>query len=278
MAEGESLPTNGNHNFESLELSTDLESRYQSERDSIRDFYSKVWVWHGTGRFEQDKEGFTDILAGILEAGEIRPYQDIWDGTLRTTETISATWVRPYAAFYADMHLRPDEKLQFKDPRKFNILKMSAPDIKTILKKGSALASLLKNLSYIRKQKQAAKDWMERKTGQQVESNIWGQAARFGTLKSQTPGDYPILIGFTDKAFEPIITAQYIAATEVRAAVPIPLNNITHIEVPLDHLTETEELLKSKNITIPVIPREFGERYSTEFSDQELLTGKGFRK
>lgn len=99
-----------------------------------------------------------------------------------------------------------------------------------------------------------------------------------GNLRSNIPGDYPILIGLEHNSFKPIKTARYLSTTEFRSDKPIIMDKITHIEVPLKYVEQTEGLLREKSVSILVLPREFGERYSSEFSIKELLTGSCFQK
>ena len=62
-------------------LPPDLETRYQAEKERIRDIYRGVWVWHGTGRYEQTDNGVRDTLAGMLNVGELSPHHDVWNGS-----------------------------------------------------------------------------------------------------------------------------------------------------------------------------------------------------
>lgn len=231
MPEATSPEIKGTNNKEKPILPPDLEIQYLEQKDKIKQMYRGVGLWHGTGRYADS--GAADVLAGIVDTQEIRPHQDIWDGTLRTTQTISATKIRPYAVTYADIHLQPVEgELLFKDPRKWGglIKRLTAPHILSLIRDGR----------YLLGQRQEAIKWMENKTGQQIitrngikgKVDAWRQAANFGKLRSAILGDYPILVGLVPNAFEPIKTAGYIAATEVRTDQPIPITKINHLEVP----------------------------------------------
>lgn len=257
---------------EAPRLTDNLESKYWEMRPNIKRLYQKVGLWHGTGMFEDN--GATDVLKGICDAREIRPHQDSWDPKMKTTKTISATKIRPYAVFYSDMHLQPNsDELLYKDPRKVNVA--------TQISFRNAL-SVLRHALYIRQliSKEGPR-WIERKTGRPVEDRegkeLMKQFFR-GNLRSTTPGDYPILIGLERNAFEPIKIAGYLSVSEVRTDKPIPIDKITHIEVPLKYMEQTEGLLHERGVPIPVFPREFGERYGSEFSIKELLTGSCFQE
>lgn len=252
---------------EKPKLSADLEARYQTEKERIAALYRNVWVWHGTGRYDQAKNGPVDLLQGVLSAGLIKPHLDVWDGSEKV-ETTSATVNRPYATTYSDIHLQEDRSdLLFKDKRKLHLLRQTLPH----------LPSLLWHSRRLLRQREEAKEWMERHTGQEIQGKVWKNATRFGKLRSKISGDYPILIGFKKDAFEPIKTAGYIQATEVRTDKPITLDKINHMEVPLKYVQETELLLQANGVSIEVLPREFGERYSTEFRTNDLISGKAFK-
>lgn len=269
MSEGGYSLDQGIRQSKSTEISrfpAGLEVRYQSEKERIRELYRKVWAWHGTGRYEDNPP--RDILSGIADSKEISLHQDVWDGTLKTTETISATKSRPYATLYSDMHIQQgmEADLLFKDHRKLYLGKQTARHI----------LSFFRHAPYLWSQRIPSIEWMERKIGQKIEEKGLLNAFRFGSLRSGIVGDYPILIGLTHDAFEPIKTAGYIGATEVRTNKPISIDKITHVEVPLKYMEHASTLLEKYGISIPVLIRELGERYSAEFTDKELVTGKGF--
>jgi hypothetical protein len=44
----------------------------------------------------------------------------------------------------------------------------------------------------------------------------------------------------------------------------------THFEVPLQHVNETESILKQHNVSLPVIPMEFGDIYLADKPLKEL--------
>lgn len=73
--------------------------------------------------------------------------------------------------------------------------------------------------------------------------------------------NYPILIGIKANASELIETIPLTHKVEQRSLKPIGLERFTHIEVPLQKITETKELIEKHNLNIPVIPMEFGDIY-----------------
>lgn len=259
--------------------SAELEGRYTEQRQRIKSLYGDVDVWHGSGRYELNEAGeIADILEGVVAAGALNTHKDGWDTSLGETETISTTSMRPYAAGYADMHQQEGEQLEYQDSRSNPAWIMKAVRRRTLQSPAAAL-SFVKNIGRLKSKISGgdAHDWIARKTG---DSQAAGdqKASAFLHRRSSIPGNYPILWGIKPDAFDPVKTAKFVEKTEKRADTPIALNSVTHVEVPFAHIPETQEVFDRHGITVPIIPRELGERYSSEFSDRELITGSGFKK
>ncbi|HVT01207.1 MAG TPA: hypothetical protein VHE53_03165 [Patescibacteria group bacterium] len=252
-------------------LSPELEARYLGERDRIKDLYGRVWMWHGAGRFDRPEgHDVVDVLAGIADAKELRPNRDVWNGS-EEVETISATKNRAYATYYSDMHIQEGSDLEFKDKRATNIGRL------TLIMHASPLylPSLILNMRNVARQIGEGHKWIRRHTGRgAAEKDNHRDLTRFAGIRSEIPGDYPILLGLKYGTFEPMKTARYLKASEVRTDKPISVDNLTHMEVPLRNVSETKDLLRQKGVEIPIIPREFGERFSTEFSSWAVASNK----
>lgn len=78
---------------------------------------------------------------------------------------------------------------------------------------------------------------------------------------SDIESNYPLLIGIAKGTREVIDTMPLARAVEVRSLQPVMLKDFTHIEVPLEKVKETEEFLKIKGISVPVLPLEFVDIY-----------------
>ncbi|OGK25055.1 hypothetical protein A3A46_04145 [Candidatus Roizmanbacteria bacterium RIFCSPLOWO2_01_FULL_37_13] len=247
----------------------ELERLYQEQRSTIQKIYRGVDTWHGTGRY--GNRGQIDILRGIASTRQLIPHRDVWDPSLGESETISTTWMRPYAAAYADMHLEKGKELSYSDFRSGHywikyIKRLTLPEIFNLLKYARALNRTRKD----------AIDWIEKKIGRQLSSER--DIAGFTRLRSSIPDNYPILIGIKPGAFQATQKAAFLSRTERRTDQQILIDMLTHLEVPLDRIAETQAILKENKVELPVLPRELCERYSAEFSDRELLTGEGFRE
>lgn len=254
-----------------------IERLYQEQRMRIKGLYRQVDQWHGTGRF--GRAGQADMLRGIAQARQLTPSDDSWDVTKGEQSTISLTHIRPYAGGYADMHSVKGEELQYKDPRsnpKWFLLEIQKF---TSLNPRASLSEVRHITSLLLKASKEGHKWIANKTGDESsEGKSIKTFVDFMERRSSVPGNYPILIGVKHGAFEPIKVALYGAVSEERSDKPIHIENLTHMEVPLAHLQETRQILDEYGINLPVIPRELGERYSSEFSDREIMAGEGFNE
>ncbi len=235
----------------SLESQVDIESLYQNEKERIQGLYQNVWVWHGTKRYSPANEGVIDVLESIADEGALIPNQDFWNGS-KAVETVSAAPSRPYAAWYSDLPFkRESNTLLFEDDR---------PMFRKTLRRHvhpRYWGSLIKNGPHL--------------------ISTWGKGRRWmKDKKAPIPNNYPILIGLREGSFQPMKTEKFLEATELRTDKPISISGVNHIEVPLNRMAETVDILTTKGIDVPVIPRELGERFQTEFSKSDLVSGKAF--
>lgn len=211
-----------------------------------------------------------DVLGEILRCGALVPHTDTWDGTTGIVKVVAVSALRPYAAGYADMHLRAGDHLEYQ----YGSTGYWGRRIlwRMLVHGGRSLLRFpLCNL-FVR-----VPEWVEIRVGRRI--SVW-KALQFWNLRSSIAGNYPILIGLRDGSVtSPTQAARYIHLHEQRSRLPIAVTSIAHIEVPRKYLAETATLLRRSGLagSIPVIPRELGEFYSSEFSPFELLRGSPFR-
>lgn len=247
-------------------LPVELEQKYLESRDQIKSIYQEVGLWHGMGRYR--KKGDLDNLADIAEKGEIVPRLDHFDS--KPVQSISLTKLRPWASIYADMHEeRGHNDLVFKDDRKTYVGRLTLTQFPNLVRHARTLR---------RNGKTHARKWVESKIGEELSGPDARKRVRnFAHERTIVQGDYSILVGVKHDAFTPLQTAKYLQPTETRTDEPIKVDEITHIEVPLKFVEATKEILESHGLErLPVLPREFGERFQSEFTDEDLITGKGF--
>lgn len=254
-----------NHSFNSVfEQDTSLRERLQS-------LYGQTEYWHGTGRYHRDSNGNTvDILTSILTSGSIRPSIDVITAHQKPMESISVAPSRMYARYYAERHFQRGKGLDnaygslhfwhgifgtstaIEVFRNFDIIKSGEykPDFMT---SGNARSS-----RRIHNEQRRVARGVE-KPGKELGSTI--------------PGNYPILIGVKEGVIQPAEVLKFLAKHETRSLDPIPLSALTHIEVPLDHLEETEAVLRDHQVDLPVLPMEVGEEYVSHFPFTQLVSG-----
>src|SRR6266536_3236177 len=84
---------------------TNLEPLSENERRKYQDATAQTVYWHGTGRWQYDKQGKTvDVLEQMLKQGGIRPFKDVFDIKHGEMFSISVAHHRMYARIYGDMH------------------------------------------------------------------------------------------------------------------------------------------------------------------------------
>lgn len=258
--------------------SPELLGQFSEYEEQVRELYSIVDQWHGLGRYntlyeDEDRTEFMevqDVLSSILDQGLV-PQPDTFQGRLfpRGTRQISTTHIRPYAAMYAYFH----------DINK--ICKYRFHDTKFWAKIGGV--KLIKNIPKVVRDEwrnngiQGVKETRPifYRKGKSKDIETWKKKVDATILED----DYPMLIGLKEGAVSPVRTSWLInASTEKRSHNIIPTDQFTHIEVPLERMDETQALLETKGISIPLIPIEMGEVYSSRFNPKDLMEGNPFKQ
>jgi len=261
--------------------SAELATKYRQQKESIQNIYSQVADWHGTGRY-QYRDGSNeplDKLASIASFGLI-PQEDPFDRLTGVVRSVSISHSRPYSMIYATMHLTESEDYAYRfHSSDYWLTRMMMDGMKKTIAlapghfKGKSWSEIIQEIPKPPSSKPGNKvdQWLNKLTrkGKSPEGV-------FGT-RSDIEGNYPILIGLKDDAFTPEQLAFYLKSHEKRSQQAIPPANFTHIEVPLQHVAETEQFLRERGSNLPVIPIEMGEIYSSEFSPKALIAGNPFR-
>ena len=245
----------------------------------IEKCYGLATYWHGTGRYHYhysgnskyegvDDKTLLDVLDSIIESNGLIPRFDPWIKVSgHTQESISVTPFRMYARVYAGFHQYEKNQFQYEygTPKYWfyflGILQLleqkPVRNIKNALK-----------MKYTKSFVKYSQTWMHTLRSDLNEKPL--NPSKLYLLRSDIQDNYAILIGIKKEAVVPIHFDSIIERFETRTEKIIPLNDITHIEVPLRNVKETEEFLKTKNISLLVIPLEFGEIYCNKYSLKEL--------
>ena len=238
-----------------------LEKFKLQENFTIAQLYSEVEAWQGTGRFQYRDEKVVDVLAAIIDAGGLMPQVD------GDRKIISTTEYRPYAGVYADVHQPVGEELYFQyhdsrywgDKIRERTLKYGRGSLHTF----RPLKGLQTEINWIKKR------------NRHIPRNPLFFLSPY-RLRSDISNNYSILIGIRNIQQETLPVPKFIGLHEKQYSQLIPLETL-HIEVPQMHLEETQKYLLSRGVRIPLIAREDGERYSSQFSEESLITGNPFK-
>ncbi|NCN58304.1 hypothetical protein GW940_00110 [Candidatus Microgenomates bacterium] len=91
---------------------------------------------------------------------------------------------------------------------------------------------------------------------------------------SDIQGNYPLIIGIRENAFPEADIAGVLRKHESRSKIPIPLDLLTHVEVPFDYVDEVQNAVMDYGSHIPVIPIEWGDEYSKTLPISWIVNGE----
>lgn len=253
---------------------------YQAWVSQIESCLQKATYWHGTGRYHYqykgesryesvNVDGLLDVFGSIIEHDGLIPHQDPWIDS--GGKTVSLGTVRIHSRLFARIHLYEHEKL---------IYELGSVRYWVRLYMCLLFFWLFANLDSFR---QFGKSLFRRSTYKDLQS--WTGAIRkpqngkvislWNFVSGESPDsdikeNYPILFGIAKGILEVINTIPLTHAVEVRSLQSVTLKDFTHIEVPLGKVKETEEFLKTKNVSLPVLPMEFVDAYMCDVPLKQL--------
>lgn len=255
-------------------------AKYAEYEPVIDKCYKDATYWHGTGRYQYSHANDTryenvdfkkhiDILELILKEGGLKPHHEPWLKKIQNIQapTISMSPFRMYARLYAGLYLYEKNNLLYQfGTSKFWFIFLSA--VQVVNKKFLAFLFTSKFFRLIRVA--TYKDIQTyvrsiRNDKKVVIPTLYGYK-----IRTDIANNYPILVGIKNN-IETISFNAGMERLEARTAQLIMLKNITHIEVPLANVLETEIFLKEKGINVIVIPIEFAELYCSQFSFKNLV-------
>jgi hypothetical protein len=206
--------------------------------------------WHGTGRYQYSNGVVVDVLKGIAEQGALLPSYDAFDLN-RPMTSISLAKQRMYARAYADMHGQGSRETE----RHGSSLLWASIYLGDIAIEAAREAEAWKPRGYKRMMDHLrtgnAAEWYKKVTRTNASVlSLYGHG-------SDIEGNYPMLFGIS-KGIELVDTSRAVGLHEVRTESSIPLELVTHVEVPRERVEETRRL-----IDIEVVAIEDGEAYSS---------------
>ncbi len=261
-------------NLGSPDLSVINSPEYLAEQATLERLYKRVWRWHGTGKFQYRDGKVRDVLVEIAENNGLRPHKDEWDPKTGPTESISTSPSRMYAILYATLHSA--EGHQLRNPvgtsqdwlNYFFVTSLIALQTEHNLHHALFSDEGRKEIGNLLKYDQLVGSWISKVTRKPLslpDAFVTG---------SDISGNYPILIGIREGAFEEQETSGFIRVNERRASSLIKLEDFTHIEVPEASVEETRGFLERAGIVeLPVIPIEWGNEVSRTLPVEVLIKG-----
>lgn len=258
--------------------STEFLQQYNSYLPDIERVYTHASYWHGTGKYQYrhargsriekiETPGVVNVLESILNSGALETHiQEHWvthDGGLK--ETVSLAPTRMHARLYSHIHLREGVLLEyvFGGTRFwmgfFIFLAILQFSKKSSLDKWTSIHVMMFSKNFL----SYARVWASAVCNLDKYSflPLW----KAYDLRSDIAGNHGILFGIKDEATQGSNMFTLSKNLEVRVDRAIKLNDMTHIEVPRENVEETKQLFARKNISLPIIPLEFGEMYCSQF-------------
>ncbi|MCC6323297.1 hypothetical protein IT400_00740 [Candidatus Nomurabacteria bacterium] len=264
-------------------LQQDEFKEYGAMFPEIQDCYKEVGYWHGTGRYRYGKgtlsryddvgsKQISDMLESIISEGGLKPHKEPWlykidKIGIKSNKTTSLTPFRMYAKLYAGLYLNENKKLLYE----YGSVKFWF---------GIFIMVQILNLKFLYFVLTRGLFWLSTKSTYKDTKTFMGTIRsdieqknispfKGHLLRSDIVGNYPILFGIK-KTIKIVHFNSILERLEKRTDNPILFNDITHIEVPINNVKETEELLKQKNIDLKIIPFEYGEVYCNNYLLENL--------
>jgi hypothetical protein len=250
---------------------------YLSHLSLIKTCYAQAGYWHGTGRYHyyhandsryEDADGkrLVSVFESILKDGALTRHQDLWvrvDGQFKKTVSVAPS--RMHARLYAHVHLREGVWLEyvFGGTKFWTGFFIFIAAMEILPQFGRQEWGFIKQTVFSTYFLKHARTWASAicNLDKYAILPFW----RAYDLRSDIAGNHAILFGIKRSAIQDDGILPFMKKVEVRVGERISLSDMTHVEVPLTNVAETEQLLAQNNITLPVIPLEFGELYCSQF-------------
>ncbi len=247
---------------------------YQNHLPRIEELYKKAIYWHGTGRYHYSYKGesryesvngdeLLDVLDSIIRHDGLTPHHDPWIDS--GGNTVSLGTVRMHSRLFARAHLYEYNTLLYElGSTKFWVRLYAYFLLAWLIADFNSCRQILKTI-FRRSAYKNFQTWasaLRKPQGKRVVRIKDLIEAKI--LNSDIESNYPILIGIAKGTLEVLDTIPLTHRVEVRSLQAVTLKDFTHIEVPLVRVKETEEFLKSKDISLPVLPMEFVDAYLSD--------------
>lgn len=259
---------------ESADPSEKIITQYNKEKPLITKLYSKPLYWHGSGRYHHSDNVKSDVLKGIIDDNGLQPLvKDPWlkvNGGYKYT--ISLSNIRTYASVYALIHQQENTDIYLYGNR--FIWSMLVGFINFIQEPFDIIYHAL--LFTFKGGKGKIKGFQSKvrknENLQDLKTFVF-QLMYMPSIRSDIKDNYPILIAIKSDNVKETKMDSGFDYYEVRTEEAIPFNEISHIEVPLDKVSETKRILHENGINLKIISIESAELFIKENSsiDEQLI-------
>lgn len=253
-----------------------VEDLADARREEYKQVAQGAEYWHGTGRYQYDKDGgVVDVLRGIIENRGLRPQDpDNYNAEKRGQLSTSLGKSRETSLKYADIHNEDptgvgrnesmEEWIEGKLQGTIDVMNYNMA-MKAVREGRLGSEALQEQMENVTKQRPWASHF-RRNAGTEKVAETFRQG-------SDIPGDYPILLGIGEvPGAEPLAAMPW---HEARVEGGVGLEDITHLEVPSERIGETREVLAELGVDLPVVAIETGEEVwgenPEEMSDEERM-------
>lgn len=263
--------------WRTVTIPKDLIEDYERLTPIIKNCYSKVAYWHGTGRYHYSITGdskyenvntkkIVDVLEQIIVEQGLKPHKDPWVRVNKQySSSISTTQWRMYARTYAELHLYTGKEIVPVYGKRTDIMNFFF--YYTIL--STPLKAFVRStLRAFDKKDFANKGPVWAKT---INNNFQSRGNAYSDLlyilgkgSSDIKNNYGILVGIKGNKLKRAKINPIVQMFETRFIEKIKLSDISHLEVPMDNVKETQKLLSKYNIVIPILPIEVCEIYNSK--------------
>jgi hypothetical protein len=237
------------------------------DEDRYRHSTRVTKLWHGTGRYQQSGNDRVDVLDSILQTGALQVADDayaVYAGG-DVMQSVSLTPLRMIARSYADTFGRA-----VLEPHRYGTALMWVAYFYGPFYARMYLRGYHRRGRHYRR-------WHEL-THDATGDNTWGKKSNHRAAKvwdvfvlgTDIEGNYPILLGLSDISHRAALPAGF-DSYEVRSGRDVPLQYLTHIEVPSRYINETRALLRRHRLDVPVEPLELGEVIASRQPFSRLL-------
>lgn len=259
-------------------------SAYQEYLPLIEKCYKQDLYWHGTGRYHyeynmnsrEEKANYErvfDVLESLINRKAVVAHHDLFvDFSTQGKKTISLTPCRMYGRCYAEIHQYEANPLSYEYGDVAFWMNVIVPLQAIAILGSNPIRNYFPQLVNILKQRKTGKKvsgWIS--TFRNINNKKSYSIFHLGKIRSDIQNNHGILLAFKKNNIKTYSFDRAIEKFEARTHEDIPTSSLSHIEVPVANLQEVKDFLKNREIDIPVIPIEFGERYCNKFSLRELL-------